>query len=164
MGGFSFAHGFVLMVATTILSVSFSAFGAAEKGQQFPELLAEGPKRIVVGGETERWRTNLNYTDWALKNGQFYVNDTLVFKYDPPNVTANSDQHSVYLLPDMFSFRTCNLKRATMVGNVTQGGGEGFQFVLEAECRRQTYYFACGEKDHCTNGQMKFTVTPDRSR
>ncbi|KAF5448696.1 hypothetical protein F2P56_029203 [Juglans regia] len=156
MGGFSFAQGFVLMVTTTILSVSFSAFGAAEKGQPFPELLAEGPKRIVVGGQTERWRTNLNYTDWALKNGQFYVNDTIVFKYDPPNVT---DQYSVYLLPDMFSFQTCNLKRAKMVANVTQGGGEGFEFVLEV-CR-QTYYFACGEKDHCKNGQMKFSVTPE---
>lgn len=108
MGGFSFAHGFVLMVATTILSVSFSAFGAAEKGQQFPELLAEGPKRIVVGGETERWRTNLNYTDWALKNGQFYVNDTLgesvIFSFFV-SMRCSTDHHLVLEVIIIYNIR-----------------------------------------------------------
>ncbi|KAL7002781.1 hypothetical protein U1Q18_003938 [Sarracenia purpurea var. burkii] len=35
-----------------------------------------GPKRIVVGGSAN-WRFGFNYTDWALKNGPFYLNDTL---------------------------------------------------------------------------------------
>ena len=35
-----------------------------------------GPKRIVVGG-SENWHFGFNYTDWALKNGPFYLNDSL---------------------------------------------------------------------------------------
>ena len=46
-----------------------------------------------------------------------------------------------------------------MVANTTQGGGEGFEFVLK---KWQPYYFACGERDgyHCKAGQMKFFVMP----
>lgn len=32
--------------------------------------------RIVVGG-SEHWRFGFNYTDWSIKNGPFYLNDTL---------------------------------------------------------------------------------------
>ncbi|KAJ1415687.1 Phytocyanin domain [Sesbania bispinosa] len=45
------------------------------------------PKEIIVGG-SEHWHYGYNYTDWAIKNGPFYVNDTLVFKYDAPNATT----------------------------------------------------------------------------
>ena len=78
-----------------------------------------------------------------------------VFKYDPPNDTTIP--HSVYLLPDLRSFSTCDLKRAKLLANATQGGGEGFEFVLK---RWQPYYFACGERDgfHCKVGLMKFFV------
>lgn len=31
---------------------------------------------VVVGG-SEGWRSGYNYTDWALKHGTFYINDTL---------------------------------------------------------------------------------------
>lgn len=80
-----------------------------------------------------------------------------VFKYDPPNVTTFP--HSVYLLKDFRSFMTCNLKRATLVGNVVQGGGTGFEFVLKES---KPYYFACGEHSgiHCKVGLMKFFVWP----
>ncbi|KAL2537507.1 CUB and sushi domain-containing protein 3 [Forsythia ovata] len=33
-------------------------------------------KRIIVGG-SENWRFGFNYTDWAIRNGPFYMNDTL---------------------------------------------------------------------------------------
>ena len=81
-----------------------------------------------------------------------------VFKYDPPT-NDSIIPHSVYLLPNLWSFSTCDLRRATMVANVTQGGGEGFEFVLK---KWQPYYFACGERDgyHCNAGQMKFFVMP----
>ena len=81
-----------------------------------------------------------------------------VFKYDPPT-NDSTIPHSVYLLPNLGSFLTCDLRKATMVANTTQGGGEGFEFVLK---KWQPYYFACGERDgyHCKAGQMKFFVMP----
>ena len=80
-----------------------------------------------------------------------------VFKYDAPNATTHP--HSVYLFSDFWSFMKCDLKSAKMVGNITQGVGEGFQIVLK---KWQPYFFACGERDgfHCTNGGMKFSVMP----
>ncbi|KAA8545909.1 hypothetical protein F0562_020640 [Nyssa sinensis] len=116
----------------------------------------EGSNRIIVGG-SEKWHFNFNYTDWALKNGPFYFNDTLVFKYDPPNSTTFP--HSVYLLPNLWSFLTCNLRGAKRLADPTQGGGEGFEFVLK---KWQPYYFACGERNgfHCKDGLMRFSVMP----
>ena len=81
-----------------------------------------------------------------------------VFKYDPPT-NDSIIPHSVYLLPNLWSFSTCDLRRATMVANITQGRSEGFEFVLK---KWQPYYFACAERDgyHCNAGQMKFFVMP----
>ncbi|KAL3538899.1 hypothetical protein ACH5RR_002265 [Cinchona calisaya] len=118
---------------------------------------ASQPKKVVVGG-SENWHFGFNYTDWALKNGPFYLGDTLVFKYDPPNGTTTFP-HSVYLLPHYWSFLKCDLKWARKIADVNQGGGEGFEFVLRWW---QPYYFACGERNgfHCQNGTMKFPVMP----
>ncbi|KAL0422662.1 UNVERIFIED_CONTAM: hypothetical protein Slati_3289100 [Sesamum latifolium] len=112
--------------------------------------------RFVVGG-SENWRFGYNYTDWAIKNAPFYLNDALVFKYDPPNDTTFP--HSVYLLPDFWSFQKCDLRRAKKIGEVNEGAGGGFEFVLK---RWQPHYFACGEHDglHCKAGLMKFAVWP----
>ncbi|KAL7128940.1 hypothetical protein ABFS83_13G028700 [Erythranthe nasuta] len=117
---------------------------------------SERSNRIVVGG-SENWHYGFNYTNWAIKNGPFYLNDTLVFKYAPPN--ESTFPHSVYLLPDFWSFQNCDLKRAKKIGEVTSGGGQGFEFVLK---RWQPYYFACGEHKgiHCKDGLMKFAVWP----
>ena len=81
-----------------------------------------------------------------------------VFKYDPPT-NDSTIPHSVYLLPNLWSFLTCDLRKATMVANTTQGGSDGFEFVLK---KWQPYYFACAERDgyHCKAGQMKFFVMP----
>ncbi|KAL8553320.1 hypothetical protein ACS0TY_001841 [Phlomoides rotata] len=112
--------------------------------------------KIVVGG-SENWHFGFNYTDWAIKNGPIFLNDALVFKYDPPNDTTFP--HSVYLLPDFWSFQKCDLRRAKKIGEVNQGGGEGFEFVLK---RWQPHYFACGERNgfHCKVGLMKFAAWP----
>ncbi|KAL0348366.1 UNVERIFIED_CONTAM: hypothetical protein Sangu_1064400 [Sesamum angustifolium] len=116
-----------------------------------------GSRRIIVGGSDQNWHFGFNYTDWAIKNAPFYLNDTLVFKYDPPNDTTFP--HSVYLLPNFWSFQNCDLKRAKKIGEVSDGGGDGFEFVLK---RWQPHYFACGERDgfHCKVGLMKFSVWP----
>lgn len=34
------------------------------------------PKKIIVGG-SENWHFGYNYSDWAMKSGPFYLNDTL---------------------------------------------------------------------------------------
>ncbi|XP_010268597.1 PREDICTED: uncharacterized protein LOC104605502 [Nelumbo nucifera] len=129
--------GIIILVTASVLAVSMA-------------------RRVVVGG-SEGWHFGFNYTDWAFQNGPFYLNDTLVFEYDPPNSTTFP--HSVYLLRNFWSFLRCDLRRAKLVGNVSAGGGSGFEFVLK---RWQPYYFACGEHDgiHCKVGLMKFVVMP----
>ncbi|XWS62708.1 hypothetical protein CRYUN_Cryun06bG0034300 [Craigia yunnanensis] len=126
------------------------------RGPYHPPNPTQGPNKINVGG-SENWRFNFSYTEWAFQNGPFYFNDTLVFKYDPPSKTPFP--HSVYLLPNLWSFLTCDLRRAKMIANTTQGNGDGFHFVLN---RWQPYYFACGERNgfHCKVGRMKFMVVP----
>ncbi|KAF8410008.1 hypothetical protein HHK36_002528 [Tetracentron sinense] len=136
--GLSSAQGLILLVTASMFAVSLA-------------------KTIVVGG-SEKWHFGFNYTDWALRNSPFFINDTLVFKYDPPNSTTFP--HNVYLLPNLMSFLTCDLRRAKLVADVGQGGGpKGFEFVLR---KWQPHYFACTVRDgfHCNEGQMKFFVVP----
>ncbi|XP_050234898.1 uncharacterized protein LOC126683109 [Mercurialis annua] len=115
------------------------------------------PKKIVVGGSAN-WTFGFDYSVWAFRNGPLYVNDTLVFKYDQPK-NNSTHPHSVYLLPNIWSLMTCNLTDAVMIADGSQGGGGGFEFVLE---KWQPYYFACGGGDgiHCNLGKMKFYVLP----
>lgn len=115
--------------------------------------------RTIVGGD-QHWHFGFNYTDWARKTAPFFLNDTLVFMYDPPNSTTFP--HSVYLLPNLQSFQTCNLKRAKLMASVVQGAGQGFEVAL---MKRKPYYFACGERGglHCNTGLMKFSVRAVRS-
>ncbi|KAK0580557.1 hypothetical protein LWI29_003420 [Acer saccharum] len=112
--------------------------------------------KIIVGG-SDHWRYGFNYSAWASQNAPFYINDVLVFKYDPPSQTPF--HYSVYLLPNMCSYMACDLSRAKLIANTTQGGGEGFKFVLKSW---QPYYFVCGEHGnlHCKDGGMKFFVMP----
>ncbi|PKA49123.1 Blue copper protein [Apostasia shenzhenica] len=116
--------------------------------------------KINVGGSLN-WTFGFNYTDWALKSAPFFVNDSLMFKYDPPNSTTHA--HSVYLLKDSRSLLACDLRKATLAGNVTQGTGEGFEFTLR---KRKNYFFVCGELAgfHCSAGLMRFSVRPIKRR
>ncbi|XP_050365309.1 uncharacterized protein LOC126783817 [Argentina anserina] len=111
--------------------------------------------RDIVGGSD--WHYGFNYANWSLKNSSIYVQDTLVFKYDPPNETTRP--HSVYLLPNLWSFISCDFSQARMVGSPTEGGGDGFEFVLKIW---QPYFFACDEHNgaHCKDGMMRFFVFP----
>ncbi|XP_057972660.1 uncharacterized protein LOC131160796 [Malania oleifera] len=114
------------------------------------------PRRIIVGGGSSKWTFGVNYTDWAIKNGPFYINDTLVFQYDPP--TAQSHPHNVILFWDWWSFMSCNVSNAFVVGSETQGAGAGFELKLTWPW----YLIGCGERAgyHCTAGMMKLPVWP----
>ncbi|KAM7470680.1 hypothetical protein LguiA_008863 [Lonicera macranthoides] len=168
--GFRYTQLFALIILVTSMFVVGTANKNLTKGPEnwnFGFNYTNGPfghhnltrtsRRIIVGG-SENWHFGFNYTDWALKNGPFYFNDTLVFKYDPPS-GPDSHPHSVYLLPDMWSFLKCDLRRAKRVATTTQGGGEGFEFRLKSW---GPHYFACGESNgiHCNVGMMKFFVLP----
>ncbi|KAL1188710.1 hypothetical protein V5N11_034611 [Cardamine amara subsp. amara] len=113
-----------------------------------------GPRKIIVGGDKE-WNYGVNYADWASKTAPFFLNDILVFKYNPPAPFT----HSVYLLPNPSSYEKCDVKKGKMLASPKQGAGNGFEFVLK---KMQPYYISCGEHDgaHCSNGTMKFTVMP----
>lgn len=37
---------------------------------------SQNSNRIIVGGD-QKWHFGFNYTDWAIKNAPFYLNDTL---------------------------------------------------------------------------------------
>lgn len=41
-----------------------------------PPQISPKNKKIMVGG-SENWRFGFDYNNWALKNGPFYINDTL---------------------------------------------------------------------------------------
>ncbi|KAK9946581.1 hypothetical protein M0R45_012038 [Rubus argutus] len=113
-------------------------------------------KTIVVGGN-EGWRFGFNYTEWVLQNSPFYINDQLVFKYDPPS--ANNPGYSVYLLPNFWSYVTCDFSKAKLLAGANQGGGEGFKVELN---QWRPYYFASGDKDgyNCKDGLMKLFAVP----
>ncbi|TMW87625.1 hypothetical protein EJD97_019710 [Solanum chilense] len=114
--------------------------------------------RFIVGG-SENWHYGFNYMDWARNNTPFFVNDTLVFKYDPPNANSTGFPHSVYLFPNYWSFIKCDFRKAKRIADPSEGAGGGFEFVLK---KMQTYYFGCGEHKgiHCKTGNMKFAVMP----
>ncbi|KAL6270319.1 hypothetical protein ACE6H2_027230 [Prunus campanulata] len=164
MGSHYFAKALAMVLVASML-----ALGSANKDWEYGNYTGwgfnhgsyhlnetKGPNKITVGG-SENWHYGFNYKQWALQNGPFYIKDTLVFKYDPPNDTTRP--HSVYLFQNPWSFMNCDLSQARMVGNQTQGGGEGFEFVLK---KWKPYYFACGEHDghHCNEGLMRFIVFP----
>ncbi|XP_042045476.1 uncharacterized protein LOC121791682 [Salvia splendens] len=127
---------------------------------------------------SQNWRFGFNYTDWSIKNCPLLTvrNELLtllkrsykrrclsttrqttphyltvftgVFKYDQPNDTTFP--HSIYLLGDFQSFQNCDLRRAKKIGDVNEGGGDGFRFVLKR----------WHDGIHCKVGLMKFAVWP----
>ncbi|KAK8596786.1 hypothetical protein V6N13_001393 [Hibiscus sabdariffa] len=105
---------------------------------------------VVVGG-SENWRYGYNYTEWAANIAPFYFQDTLVFKYD------NKTAHSVYMLPNLWSYSQCDFSKAKLLANPSQGEGDGFQFVLN---QWRVFYFASGEGNDCKDGLMKLVVVP----
>lgn len=81
-----------------------------------------------------------------------------MFKYPPPG-KLNNVSPSVYLMPDLWSFVTCDFKAAKLVGRPTEGSGDGFEFQLNSQ---QPYYFASADANgyDCIAGLTKFVATP----
>ncbi|OMO74883.1 Plastocyanin-like protein [Corchorus olitorius] len=105
---------------------------------------------VVVGG-SENWRYGYNYTEWAADNAPIYFQDTLVFKY------KKSPAHSVYLLPNLYSYLTCDFSKAKLLANSSQGHGDGYAFVIN---QWRVFYFASAEGNDCEDGLMKLIVVP----
>ncbi|GMN40042.1 hypothetical protein TIFTF001_009267 [Ficus carica] len=120
-------------------------------------LLAVCEARTIVVGGSEGWHYGLNYTDWAIQNSPFYFKDKLVFKYNPPR--SASTVYSVYLLPNLYSYITCDFSDAKLLADPKQGGGRGFVVELN---QWRPHYFASngGNGRHCNDGLMKFFAVP----
>ncbi|CAE6159997.1 unnamed protein product [Arabidopsis arenosa] len=108
------------------------------------------------------WKNGYGYTEWTAKHAPFYVNDVLVFTYNNNDQTQSKTKHhnkkknDVYLLPDMKSFKRCDVARGKKLA--ARGGSSlrGFKLLLR---KVQTYYFASGDHNGC-NHNMKFSVHP----
>ncbi|XP_061343140.1 uncharacterized protein LOC133289259 [Gastrolobium bilobum] len=122
-------------------------------------LAAGSEGRSILVGDTEGWRAGTNYTQWAIQNSPFHINDTLVFKYPPPGNSTVAQ--SVYLLPNMWSYMTCEFEGAKLLGNAAQGAGEGFKVELN---QLRPYYFASAEVNayDCIAGLTKFIADPSK--
>ncbi|OAY85691.1 uncharacterized protein LOC109707554 [Ananas comosus] len=132
-----------LAIASTLLSMSVP-------------LAARLNKEFVVGGD-QHWRFGYNYSDWALRNFPFIDDDILVFKYDPPNGTNTPYNVMSFDNPD--DYLSCNVGKAKVLANETQGADEGFKHRLP---NTNIQYFASGINDgfQCKKGNMKFSVWP----
>ncbi|KAL2346378.1 hypothetical protein Fmac_000378 [Flemingia macrophylla] len=109
--------------------------------------------RTILVGDSQGWRAGTNYTQWAIQNSPFHINDTLVFKYPQTGVPV---AQSVYLLPNMWSYITCEFRGAKLLGNATDAG-------FKVELNQHTpYYFASAEGNSydCIAGLTKFIAVP----
>ncbi|GAU36148.1 hypothetical protein TSUD_316770 [Trifolium subterraneum] len=140
-----FIQGFIFLV---IISLAAAAAGSGNKARA---------RRSILVGDSHGWRAGTNYTQWAIKNSPFRINDTLVFKYPPK---GNSKVvPSVYLLPNMWSYMTCEFRGAKLLGSEFQGAGEGLKIELN---EMKPYYFASDEGNayDCIAGLTKFIAVP----
>ncbi|RDX85194.1 hypothetical protein CR513_33653, partial [Mucuna pruriens] len=114
------------------------------------------PRTILVG-DSQGWHAGTNYTQWATQNSPFHLNDTLVFKYPPPGNSTVAQ--SVYLLPNLWSYITCEFRGAKLLGSASEGAGEGFKVDLN---QSKPYYFASAEGNayDCIAGLTKFIAVP----
>ncbi|KAD4887943.1 hypothetical protein E3N88_20016 [Mikania micrantha] len=98
------------------------------------------PVRHQVGGK-DRWKPNVNYTDWSLQE-TFYVGDWLYFVYD---------KHMFNVLEvNETSFINCNDQG--FIFNITRGAGRD---VFELTQPKPYYFLASG--GYCYNG-MKVAI------
>lgn len=80
-----------------------------------------------------------------------------VFKYDPPNGT--NTPYNVVSFDNPDDYLSCNVGKAKVLANETQGADEGFKHRLP---NTNIQYFASGINDgfQCKKGNMKFSVWP----
>ncbi|CAA0830929.1 Cupredoxin superfamily protein [Striga hermonthica] len=160
--GLNLNFAVVVFVGTSVVSIAMGTniwpWGGIGTGSWCPCAAtgkdADPSARTIVVGGTDNWNYGVNYTDWLIKNGPFYIGDTLVFSY--------TTHHSVYLMKDWGSFINCSMEGSILIGSTTAGAGAGFKVTLEPAPFWQPYLFVCGEKNgiHCSAGQMKFPVWP----
>ncbi|KAI3925365.1 hypothetical protein MKW92_022623 [Papaver armeniacum] len=95
-------------------------------------------------GDDSGWNNNFDYAAWA-KDKQFYVGDTLLFKYE-------SGSHNV-LKVNGTGFKEC-IKPDPSLALAT-----GNDVITLATSGRKWYI--CGIKQHCTQGQKLFITVQD---
>ncbi|XP_057440218.1 early nodulin-like protein 4 [Lotus japonicus] len=120
-------------------------------------LAAGSDGRSITVGDSHGWSAGTNYTQWATKNSPFHINDTLVFKYPLPGNSTIAQ--SVYMLPNLWSYTTCQFRGAKLLGSAAQGAGEGLKVELN---QSRPYYFASAEGNayDCIAGLTKFIAVP----
>lgn len=80
--GVKYGRGIIVVVmATCMLGIATANKDAGNwnrtgAGDCTHKNATQRSNRIVVGG-SENWHFGFNYTDWAIKNGPFFLNDTL---------------------------------------------------------------------------------------
>ncbi|KAB2058650.1 hypothetical protein E1A91_A11G255900v1 [Gossypium mustelinum] len=95
-----------------------------------------------VVGDDNGWKLEVNYTDWA-KDKQFYVGDTLLFKY-------NNAGHNVYKVTGD-DFNGCNVPSNNSLGLFT--GNDKINLAAAGK-----KWYICGVTGHCNQG-MKLKIT-----
>ncbi|CAF1711477.1 hypothetical protein YC2023_043266 [Brassica napus] len=66
--------------------------------------------------EVTVWKNGFDYQEWASKHAPFHTNDVLSFKYNDKSQSKtkkhNNNKNDVYLLPDLKSYKRCDVSRA----------------------------------------------------
>lgn len=79
-------YGFLLVVATSIFAIAAANKNFSSNwnhtatgiwGYKPNNNMTQSSNTFVVVGGSENWRFGFNYTDWAIKNAPFFLNDTL---------------------------------------------------------------------------------------
>ncbi|XP_039048934.1 blue copper protein 1a-like [Hibiscus syriacus] len=95
----------------------------------------------VVGGD-DGWALGVKYDEWA-KDKQFFVGDTLVFKY-------KANAHNVYKVTGD-QFKSCTVPSNNSLGSFT--GNDTINLATSG-----TKWYICGINGHCDGG-MKLKIT-----
>ncbi|GKV04696.1 hypothetical protein SLEP1_g16816 [Rubroshorea leprosula] len=116
-------------------------------------LLAVTQGSTVTFGGPQHWRYGFNYTDWAIKNSPFYIQDTLGLAL----ICSSMNTVQCLLAAESVQIYDLRLQSSGLLANPTQGKGEGFAVVINQE---RPCYVASGEGDDSENGMMKFFIAP----
>ncbi|XP_022010590.1 lamin-like protein [Helianthus annuus] len=103
--------------------------------------VCRNPVRYLVGGNDNRWKPNVNYTNWSLQQ-VFYVGDWLYFVYD-------KNLYNVLEVNET-SYRNCSDQGFIL--DITRGAGRD---VFELTQPKRYYFLSSG--GYCYNG-MKVSI------
>ncbi|KAK8593985.1 hypothetical protein V6N13_042475 [Hibiscus sabdariffa] len=95
---------------------------------------------FVVGGD-DGWKLGVKYDEWA-KDKQFFIGDTLVFKYNP-------GVHNVYKV-NGDDFKSCSVPSNNSLGSFT--GNDTIKLATAG-----IKWYICGTSGHCDGG-MKLKI------